>query len=268
MNKGLYKIINLKTNKYYVGRTKDTMKRFLRHKKDLMKNIHHCIYLQRAWNLYGAENFEFILEEVILNDKELRDREQYYLDNFSECLYNTSRNSGGGDLISYHPRKKEIVKKISDTLKHKNSKLSIQERSQKFGSPGELNGMFGKQHSKDAITKMSNAASIRVGEKNSFYGKTHSDDTKKSLSEYAKQRTGEKNPFYGRKHTEETKKKISQVHKGKIPTNIRAVVIDNIEYKSLGEASKALNVVPATISHRIKSKNLKFTNYFYKDSID
>jgi hypothetical protein len=42
-------------------------------------------------------------------------------------------------------------------------------------------------------------------------------------------------------------------------------VIDNVEYRSAGEASKLLNIPTVTIRWRVISKNKKFDNYKYKD---
>jgi hypothetical protein len=43
------------------------------------------------------------------------------------------------------------------------------------------------------------------------------------------------------------------------------IIIDNVEYRSAGEASKILNIPMATIRWRVKSKNKKFENYKYKN---
>jgi hypothetical protein len=42
-------------------------------------------------------------------------------------------------------------------------------------------------------------------------------------------------------------------------------MIDEVEYRSAGEASKILNIPMVTIRWRVKSKNKKFDNYKYKD---
>ena len=65
--------------------------------------------------------------------------------------------------------------------------------------------------------------------------------------------------------SEETKNKISESKKGKYNGNQEKIVIaDGVEYKSLSEAARKLGKVPATILNRIKSKNPKFTGYYYK----
>lgn len=56
---GVYFIRNKINNKFYVGHSIDISKRFLAHKSYLNRGLHHSTYLQRAWDKYGAENFEF-----------------------------------------------------------------------------------------------------------------------------------------------------------------------------------------------------------------
>lgn len=51
------------------------------------------------------------------------------------------------------------------------------------------------------------------------------------------------------------------MNKGKIPTTARKVEIDGIQYVSLTEAARQLDVVPATILYRLGSKNPKFESY-------
>ena len=60
---GIYKIINKVNGKYYVGSTKDFNKRWLDHKSALIGNRHPNDKLQRAWNKYGQDKFEFVITE-------------------------------------------------------------------------------------------------------------------------------------------------------------------------------------------------------------
>jgi hypothetical protein len=53
--------------------------------------------------------------------------------------------------------------------------------------------------------------------------------------------------------------------KGKKPVNRRPVIIDNINFDSLSDASKALNLNVTVVLWRIKSKNKKFESWkFYE----
>ena len=78
-------------------------------------------------------------------------------------------------------------------------------------------------------------------------------------------REKEKNPFYGKKHTEEYKKTSSIRMTGVYLGNQnKPIVINDIEYRSYGEASKLLNIPLATIRWRVLSKNPKYKNYQFK----
>jgi group I intron endonuclease len=75
--KAIYQILNKKNNKFYIGSSNNIENRFRSHKYKLRKNIHHSPILQKSYNKYGKNNFEFrILEET----DNLLEREQYYLD--------------------------------------------------------------------------------------------------------------------------------------------------------------------------------------------
>jgi len=50
---GIYKIINLKNNKIYIGSSICIIKRWYHHKYHLINNNHSNCYLQNAWNKYG-----------------------------------------------------------------------------------------------------------------------------------------------------------------------------------------------------------------------
>ncbi len=59
MKSGIYTITNIKNGKIYVGCTNNIPQRIWNHKKDLRKNIHKNIHLQRAWIEYGEQSFSF-----------------------------------------------------------------------------------------------------------------------------------------------------------------------------------------------------------------
>ena len=77
----IYMLLNIKTKKFYIGSAAHYGNRMAHHITYLRRGKHKNIFLQRAWNKYGEESFEYyILEEVNLSINTLLNREQYYLD--------------------------------------------------------------------------------------------------------------------------------------------------------------------------------------------
>lgn len=274
---GLYKIVNKSNGKFYVGRSINIEKRFARHLKELNGNKHHCIFLQRAWNKYGSNKFEFVVVKHSISVEEATNLEAYYLENYRQLLYNTSHSASGGDLISYHENRDEIVAKMKHSLLKRYENLSQEEKNRIYGRKGEKNGMFGKTHTTETMKLIKQKQKIYLASHSSYrkdktfeelFGNREAIRLRKILSNSAKKRTGDKNGFYGKKHHEETKLKIAEKKKGKIPANARPVIIDGVEFPSATEASRRLNVVPATILNRIKSKNPLYQNYFYKERME
>ena len=95
MTKGIYKIINKVTNKYYIGSSIEIQNRLVHHTNQLKANRHCNIHLQNAWNKYTQDSFEFIIIEEFpnLDIVEIRNIEQQYLDNSDwNQVYNIAKN--------------------------------------------------------------------------------------------------------------------------------------------------------------------------------
>ena len=58
---GIYKIENKIDGKIYIGQSMDITTRWTRHKRELNRGTHKNLYLQRAWNKYTEESFEFTI---------------------------------------------------------------------------------------------------------------------------------------------------------------------------------------------------------------
>ena len=88
MKSGIYIITNIVNKKFYIGSAINLNKRRNQHFHYLRKNKHPNIYLQRSFNKYREENFEFNIIEFC-NKEKLINREQYYIDtlkpNFNIC---------------------------------------------------------------------------------------------------------------------------------------------------------------------------------------
>ena len=73
---GIYQIKNLKTDKVYIGSSKNIYKRWEQHKKSLNQNKHHSPYLQRSWNKHGSDCFKFSIIEKVEDISLLLERER------------------------------------------------------------------------------------------------------------------------------------------------------------------------------------------------
>jgi group I intron endonuclease len=60
---GIYKIINVINNRFYVGSAVDLRRRKTRHFSELRTGKHNNAHLQAAWNKYGEKAFTFVIVE-------------------------------------------------------------------------------------------------------------------------------------------------------------------------------------------------------------
>jgi group I intron endonuclease len=259
---GVYKISNSLSERYYIGYSTNIERRFTSHRRKLKQNCHDNIFLQRAYNLDGEDKFKYDIIHVCDTEEEAKEIELKYLTDLSirDKLYNLNYNNSGGDLLTHHPEKEAIREKIVNSHKETMSKMTPEERKQKYGKLGEKNGMYGKTHTDEVKKKNSEM------KKGNTYcrGKKLSNETKLKLSEIRKGKyIGEKNPFFGKHHSEETKQKIREKNIGNIPPSAIEIMIDDEIYISITEASRQLNIPVPTILWRLKSKNPKFDNYQY-----
>ena len=79
---GVYEIVNTVNGKRYIGSAYRVSKRWDTHKHQLRRGAHHSLALQRAWNKYGEEQFEFRLLLICGRDM-CRFYEQRCLDSFA-----------------------------------------------------------------------------------------------------------------------------------------------------------------------------------------
>jgi hypothetical protein len=234
---GIYKILNNKTNKVYIGSSVDIFKRFREHKHSLLKNKHRSPKLQNSYNIHGASCFIFELIELVICKNELLEREQFYIDAFDS--YHNGYNSrpkaeaNYGRIVS-----DETKKKISDKLK---------------GSIGPNKGLIMSDETKAKISKTKKG---RPSNRKNF---KHSEAAKQKMSQLRKGIKWNKNYV---KPSEETKDKIRQtmLKKG-LGGKPKPCKINDIIYESAKMASTSLNIPYQTVIDRIKSNN--FTNWFF-----
>lgn len=76
---GIYKITNIVNGLVYIGQTtQGFQKRYWMHQWHLRKGKHDNQHLQNAWNLYGENNFQFSVVEILPKEK-IDEREVYWI---------------------------------------------------------------------------------------------------------------------------------------------------------------------------------------------
>lgn len=113
-NSGIYIIKNTSNNKIYVGQSINTEARQQEHMRKLRNNNHSNDYLQKSFNKYGEEVFDFIVIDRCPKE-DLDKLESHYIEKYNSMDKNCGYNlKGGGHL----PRLSESSKmKISETRK-------------------------------------------------------------------------------------------------------------------------------------------------------
>ena len=98
----IYFITNKINKKQYIGETTNFEKRKSRHLSDLRANKHHSEKLQRAYNKYGEENFEWTYDVYEINSEdELKLLEQKMISYYHtyEDGYNCTRGGDGNSFL-------------------------------------------------------------------------------------------------------------------------------------------------------------------------
>ena len=240
--------------------------------------------IKSAIKKYGLENFSKIILEECFNKTELNEKEIFWIDKLKtiENGYNLTEGGTGGDLSEFIKYDDNWVEKQRISTKKYWDNMTEDERKRRSEIvSGEKNGMYGKDGfwknkkiPKDVIQKSLENRRSYIGEQNPNwkggvtyvycecgkkigYGHTHCNK--------CRPRSESDNPFYGKQHTDETKNILREKRTGVYNGNQNIpIIIDGVEYRSSGEASKILNIPMVTIRWRVKSKNKKFENYKYK----
>ena len=132
---GIYGIKNLINGKIYIGKTGMNFgDRWDSHRSLLNSGKHDNPHLQRAWDQYGQNNFEFIVIEDC-NVDDLSDREKYYIKLYKDMGLAYNIHDGGDEGYN-------LGKHLSDETKRK------------IGEKNRINGL-GRKASDETKLKMS-----------------------------------------------------------------------------------------------------------------
>jgi len=185
--KVVYEIVNEINGKKYIGSTISKARRWRQHRNKLKNNKHNNMHLQRSWDKYGSEEFEFFVMEEVQTEENLLNREDFYIKYWNyhtpEMIYNEAldakapaKGKTGEDAAFYGEHHTAVTKqKISEFMKGKRV--------------GKDNPMYDVH---------------RTGKDAPNYGNKHTEATKKKMRDAKK----------GKELTDEHKKYISEAKKG------------------------------------------------------
>lgn len=183
----VYGIVNKRNGKAYIGSTgRDARLRWNEHLWKLRCGK-ASPYLQNVWDKYGSDAFQFRILETDVPVDHLTEREQYWIDNWPDGIYNVGKVAdppNRGRKFSLEARQR-----ISEGHKRWFASLSKEQRRQ-----------FVK-----AAQQAASSPDVRRRAAETLRGFRHSDATKRQMSRSAK----------GRKASVETRTNMSRAQRGR-----------------------------------------------------
>jgi group I intron endonuclease len=218
MGMGIYKIINVVNNKFYIGSAVNFSRRKTRHFSELRTKKHNNSKLQNAWDKYGEQAFAFVVVEEVFDKALLLEVENRWL-----------KEHVGKDYC-YN--------------------LGIDATAPMLGMSGEASPTWGYKHTPEAIAVITSASTGRKHtpediEKIRQYwlGKPKPANVRAKISATL---SGEGNFWYGKKRPD---------HGAKVSKAV--VAIDpsgkTTEYVSIAELREGMKLNPPTVNRALKS---------------
>jgi group I intron endonuclease len=218
MGMGIYKIINVVNNKFYVGSAVNFSRRKARHFSELRHNKHNNRWLQASWNKHGEAAFVFAIVEEVQDKELLLEVENRWLKEHvgKEYCYN----------------------------------IGVDATAPMLGMSGEASPTWGYKHTPEALAIITSAS---TGRKHSsediekirqhWIGKPKSASTRAKISATL---SGEGNYWYGKKRPE---------FAVKVSKPIRALKSDGsvVTYPSIVALRQDLGLKPPTVNRALKS---------------
>lgn len=234
MSRGIYKIINVINNKFYVGSAVKFGRRKAEHKRRLRLGTHSNKHLQNAWIKYGEAAFVFVLVQVVAETDDLLEAENVWLKEHvgSEYCYNIAESATAFGL----------------------------------GKSGEKNPMWGKTfaHTTEAKAKIGAAgkgrevsAETRAKRSAKLKGRIISQEQREQIS---KTLSGEGNYWYGKKrpdHGAKVRKAVATYRDG--------VLVKT--YASISELRAEFKATPTTVNRLLKSGKPAYGSVFQDLSV-
>ena len=218
MGMGIYKIINVINNKFYIGSAVNFSRRKARHFSELRHNKHNNSKLQNAWNKYGEQAFVFVTVEEVFDKKLLLEVENRWL-----------KEHVGKDYC-YN--------------------IGVDATAPMLGMSGEASPTWGYKHTPEAIAIITSSSTGRKQGPETIrlktahlIGKPRSSAVRAKISATL---SGEGNYWYGKKRPDHGVK----VSKAVVATDPNG---GSTEYASISVLREEMKLKPPTVNRALKS---------------
>lgn len=221
MTQGIYKIINVVTNDFYVGSSNKFAVRKREHWRQLRSNKHHNKHLQRSWDKHGECSFIFVVVESLIEGVDILAAENVWL------------KEHVGKPYCYN--------------------VAMDATAPMLGMFGDKNPMWGKTflHTEDAKKRIATASANRIQSeeekikrRQTMQGHQVTTEVRAKISATL---SGAGNPNFGKPRSKEFVDKVSKavtvVYKG-----------EATEYPSISALRNALNMTPPQVNRALKSR--------------
>ena len=222
---GVYRITNRITGDFYIGSTKDAVRRWKEHRAAFRSNRHANRHIQNSWNKHGEDAFIFTLEEDACVDC-LLPAEQSHLDRYAPSFNIAPEARCPGPRFRSIEHRRKIGAAVKAALAGRPGHLHTAESRQKISASNA-----GKVRTEAARLKMqerrigvplSESAKLKL----SVYwvGRVFSDEHRKKLAAAR----------LGQKFTDEQRQRMSEQRKGKPGRPISEETKEKIRAKAIG----------------------------------
>lgn len=220
MNQGIYKIINVVNNKFYVGSAVNLRKRKSRHFSELRTGKHKNRHLLAAWNKYGEQAFVFAVVEEVEDRALLLEAENRWLKEHvgKDYCYNIGTDATAPAL--------GLSRELSPTWGYQHT----EEAKGRIGFHSK-----GRGHTPESREKI----------RQFLLGKPKPAEVRAKISATL---SGTGNPNYGKPRSDVFKQKVSKAVEAISPTG------DVTVFPSIAALREALGVTPPTVNRAVKSE--------------
>lgn len=219
MARGIYKIINVVNNKFYVGSAVDLKRRKARHFSELRNGKHNNRHLQAAWAKYGEQAFVFVVVEELPDVADLLAAENVWL-------------------------KKHVGKDYCYNL-------GVDATAPMLGMSGDKSPTWGYKHTPETLVIITAASTGRTHKpediekiRRHWIGKPKSAEVRAKISATL---SGEGNFWFGKKRPDHGAKVSRAVQVTDLEGNVKV-------FPSIQVLRKTLNLKPPTVNRAVKSE--------------